>query len=93
MEAPLAQPRPDRGAQGSPCPSAWRRDPESCQCLPLAAGFTGGETEAGREVVSQVLRTCGQVGLSQPPRPPRALPRFPPPPPRSFQRLSVTGMG
>lgn len=58
MEAPLAQPRPDRGAQGSPCLSAWRRDPESCQRLPPAAGFTGGETEAGREVVSQVLLTC-----------------------------------
>lgn len=30
----------------------------SCQRLPPAAGFTGGETEAGREVVSQVLLTC-----------------------------------
>lgn len=41
-------PRPGRGARGSHYPSAWTSGLKSCQRLPPAAGFTGGETEAGR---------------------------------------------
>ena len=48
MEAAPARPRPGRGARGSHSPSAWTSGPKSCQLLPPAAGFTGGETEAGR---------------------------------------------